>query len=546
MLKCSILSIGLLSCCAAAFGQVEYRPVALTGDVAPVLPPLTTYRVFNREGFQINDTGKVLYAGTLTNAGPLSPPHTGLFSEAASVSPSVIASEGSQAFGVPFGVTLSRNFLGSSTTSFNNSGMSAFRANLEGNGAGTNSDSAICIGGVGVPLTAIAVEGSQAPGLPAGVTHSTLSLTWLGENGQVAFQSSLTGVGVGNSNDSAVFLYEDGVLDSIAREGQQAPGLPVGVKYASLSDVLQMNANGHVAFYTSLTGTGVDLTNRRAIFSSAGVQGLRTILRTGDQVAGLPVGVMYEEFTTFTLKMNNAGQVLVSATFTGDGVTDSNDSAIVRQGADGAFRVVVREGDQVDGMDTGVVYAGLGVPQMNDHGQIAFIARIGGPGVDLTNEQFVCANRQNQSGFEPIARTGDHAVGMLESFTYSEFQYNSDVFHYNNHDQVAFFATLTDGIVESEAIYATTQEGLLRLVAAEGVEFDVNPDPLVDDYRTVMNLVNYFELNNRGELVFHADFTDGSSGLFVASIPSPGVMCVLAMASALQSKRRCRSFATSA
>ena len=518
MLKYFLLSFGLVTCCTAAFGQVAYRPVALTGDVAPVLPPLTTYYLFGRESYRLNDAGKVLFDGTLTNTGPISPPRTGLFSEAGTARPSLIASEGSQALGVPFGVTFTRNFLGLSTAPFNESGMTAFRANLEGNGAGTNSNTAICIGGVGVPLTAIAVEGSQAAGLPLGVTHSTLSLAWLGENGQVAFQSSLSGTGVGSSNNSAVFLYESGVLGSIAREGDQAPGLSVGVKYASLDDVLQMNIAGSVAFCTSLTGTGVDLTNRRSIFSSAGGQGLRSILRTGDQVADLPGGVLYEEFASFTLKMNNAGQVLVWATLTGDGVTEKNDNAVVRQGNDGVFRVAVREGDQVNGMADGIVFAGLGVPQINDQGQLALIARIEGSGVGPTNEQLVCVNRQSQLGFEPVARTGDHAVGMPEAFTYAVFQFDDDAFQFNNQGQVAFFATLSDGIVESEAIYATTQHGILYLVAAEGVAFDVNPDPLVDDYRTVMNLVSYFDLNNYGELAFHAAFTDGSSGLFSAQL----------------------------
>jgi hypothetical protein len=35
------------------------------------------------------------------------------------------------------------------------------------------------------------------------------------------------------------------------------------------------------------------------------------------------------------------------------------------------------------------------------------------------------------------------------------------------------------------------------------------------------------QFNNLGQILFHASFTDGSQGLFVASVPEPGTTLIL-------------------
>ncbi len=104
----------------------------------------------------------------------------------------------------------------------------------------------------------------------------------------------------------------------------------------------------------------------------------------------------------------------------------------------------------------------------------------------------------------------------------------------NNAGQTAFLGTVagTD-VVDSNAkgIFATDKAGHLHKVAREGDLFDVNQDPLVIDNRTI-KFVNFNlgssgsggrsnSFNNAGQLTFALTFTDGTRGLFVATIALP-------------------------
>ena len=73
--------------------------------------------------------------------------------------------------------------------------------------------------------------------------------------------------------------------------------------------------------------------------------------------------------------------------------------------------------------------------------------------------------------------------------------------------------------------------------------FDVNNDPLINDLRTIDRVSltvgsggedgQGTSFNNAGQLAFWLSFTDGSEGIFVATIPEPASLVVLIVGTGL-------------
>lgn len=101
----------------------------------------------------------------------------------------------------------------------------------------------------------------------------------------------------------------------IARWGQQVPGLTAGVLYNGLDDAqsIQLNDEGQVAFITRLLGADVDASNRHAIVRGSSSSDASVVARTGDQAPGLPLGVTFSQFDSSNVKLNNEGTTLFTA-----------------------------------------------------------------------------------------------------------------------------------------------------------------------------------------------------------------------------------------
>jgi len=100
--------------------------------------------------------------------------------------------------------------------------------------------------------------------------------------------------------------------------------------------------------------------------------------------------------------INARGGVVFIATLSGDGVTADNDTGIwvYRRGV---LSLVAREGQQVPGMASGVVYSKFGDssssydgpfdPHISDTGRVAFKCELRGTGIDSTNDGALLAER---------------------------------------------------------------------------------------------------------------------------------------------------------
>ena len=131
-------------------------------------------------------------------------------------------------------------------------------------------------------------------------------------------------------NKQALF---GGTIDNvqlIALEGQQAPGLPSGVKYGTMevfggdgdgtATAQSVIADGgRVAFRTMLTGSAVSTINDTAVFAGS-LDAPELIAREGDPAIGAAPGLIFDDIAPVAI--NNSGQVLLTAKFE-NGVDDS-------------------------------------------------------------------------------------------------------------------------------------------------------------------------------------------------------------------------------
>jgi hypothetical protein len=377
--------------------------VAREGDSAPGLPAY--FGSMHRP--VLSATGTVAFGSLLGGAGI-----TAGNDEAAWIgypgALSLLAREGSAAPGTAadFGSLLV-------PLRINGSGQVAFRTGLAGAGVHAGNDQGVWTGTAGA-LQLAARKGDPAPGLPAGVFVGSLADPVLNGAGHLALSGTLTGPGVTPADDAALWFGPAQALQVVARKGDSLPGLPAGTALAGFSLGPVINDAGQIALGGLLSGAGVDSSNDQAIW--AGLPGGLTLaVREGDAAPGLAPGVRFAGFGSpgaTALLINAGGQLSLRANLDGPGVSGANDTGLWVQES-GQWQLVAREGDQVPGLPAGVVFAEpfpggspFGDPLLNARGQLAFLASLAGPGVTPANHSALVATRPD-GAMELIAQSGD-------------------------------------------------------------------------------------------------------------------------------------------
>lgn len=304
---------------------------------------------------------------------------------------SQIARIGQQAVGLPSGVQYSSLNYGSS---LNASGTIAFGAALAGNGVTSENNYGIWMG-TPQNLRLVMRAGDQAPALPQGVRLAYAPNFGLSNNAsQIVVNSYLMGDGVTSSNDSAIWIGQPDDLKLLVREGDHAPGTPEGVSFASVANSRwNTNPPGQSLIIAELIGPGVTSANDRGLWL-ADEDGLTLVARKGDQAPGMPAGVKFEFGTPLVTALDDTGRVAFLTDLIGPGVGPDNDNMIWITGANG-LTLVAREGDQAPGAAAGEVYSmylNSGFPvkhYLNSNGQIAFMDKLVGPNVTGGNDDAI-------------------------------------------------------------------------------------------------------------------------------------------------------------
>jgi len=114
-----------------------------------------------------------------------------------------------------------------------------------------------------------------------------------------------------------------------------------------------------------------------------------------------------------------------------------------------------------------------------------------------------------------VVRTGDHAPGTPTGIKFSDLTFPK----LSSVSQTLFSATLTGpGVTSSnnKGLWAEDATSNLTLVARTGDSLDVDAGPDID-LRTI-GFLDRGAINDLGQVLFSAGFTDGSSGAFVVDL----------------------------
>lgn len=456
---------------------------------------------------------KFLWLATLASLLSTFPIHATL----ASGGLQTIAVTGDQAPGAPAGVVFGR--LGAPT--LNNNGEIRFAGQLLGNGVDTTNDTGLFAVDTADGLSLLAREGDPAPGLPSGVSLDVSFSVQLNDSGQTVFIADLSGAGVNDTNDSALFFDDGAAIEVLVREGDPAPSTTTGVTFDSLFSPA-LNNGGQFGFSAILDGVGVNAFNNFAIFIGDSSGGVSLIARKGDPAPETPAGVNLGslDFPPFGPAIfSDGGETAFVASLSGAGVDASNDAAIFSGGSSGSLSLVAREGDAAPGTAAGVSFGSLTTPRINNNGETAFLAFLTGTGVDTTNNA-AFFNESNEA-LELVARAGDQAPGIAGDVTFgTQFGFAGARDLFNEAGQTAFFVDLNGtGVDETNdsALFSEDNNGDLALVARTGDQAPGTTPGIAFE-----SFVDGATLNENGQIAFLALLTEGVDPSTGDTIP-PGI-----------------------
>jgi hypothetical protein len=524
-----VITIGCLAAsCGNSANAVLVRTVAVTGQPAPGVPAGTVFRSFTSEP-SLNNLGRTAFHAWITGGGVSDQNDTGIWSDGLGQL-ELVAREGSGAPGTQGGATF-HSFFGRLPLS-DAGGISFFAE-------------AVLATGPAVPIPSfwsraagdlrmVARLHDRAPGTSGNIRFNYLSHHVGAE--RVGFYG-----GLGNTvdvNNSGIWSDISGSLELVVLQGEQGPGAPPGYTF-DYFDLFSLVVNDvdDLVFRGRTHGSGV-LGYRYGIWRAT-ADGLELLALQGDQAPGLAGGVTFVDFDTIppsvnALGLNNARQIAFSSTIAGTEVDSTNDMG-VWAGEPSDLRLVAREGSAAPGTGGAAFNYDLHGVVLNSKGQTAFQAFLTGHGVDSTNNVGVWS--EGTGDLELVARSGSHAPGTPVGVVFRDFgSFSFETLVLNAQGQVAFPATLTgDGvdISNNRGIWATDPGGQLQLIARAGDTLQIAPG----DSRTIRSLGfvagsgnedgRPSGFNDFGELAFSAQFTDGSSGIFISNliaVPEPATL----------------------
>lgn len=250
----------------------------------------------------------------------------------------------------------------------NDAGRALFRNRMPtGIGGVTTANNSIVMVGTAGNLTTMLREGSpwngvgatgEVVGVAGADTNHAARFLRQWDDGRILHDLRFvvpSGSATSTANDSALAVWNNGTDTILVREGDQAPGMPLGAVFADngLNTFPGITASAHnragqfvfSAVFPAGPG-GVTAADDQALFLYDG-SSLSLVAREGDPApAAFGAGITLAPFLGTSVLTEN-GNVGFAAAL-GGAVTASNDSAILF-GQPGALAPIVREGDAVPG-----------------------------------------------------------------------------------------------------------------------------------------------------------------------------------------------------
>lgn len=511
-----VLTAALIFCNRAVAIGFPFRTVAVSGSQVPNATADVTFESFSFP--LVNNQGKTTFFGQLSGASVNSSNDRGLYTGYKPNSVSYVARHGDN---VP-GLTPSGTFFLIEFPVMNNVGSIGFKGLAFQSGIGIKSTYYTNRGGA---LAAVLKNGDPAPGFGGDATLDTIGTDAIemNDSDQIAFtgraQSSSfeNGVSVGLWTDRA-----SNGLDLLVNTGGGLPGLPTPITITG-GITPQLAENGKIAFRARFDDGNSSFPFRYGVWFDDPTEGLSVVAyEGGPSPSGGPFLKVYEP------GMNSQGDIAFSGLI--DQSSSLNDNGIWTTARGAPLSLVARENDIAPGVGPIARFAGIGRPIVSDNGDIAFAGTVRGTGINSSNDFGVFVDRED-SGLEAIMREGQSANGFGPGVSVALF----DNYTMNRNGLVVVSAFVSGAGIDStndRALWVSDMDGNLELIFREGGLFDVNDDPFLTEFRTILSfdyigeysadtLGNQTSLNDFGRLAVSAIFTDGSSGVFVLAVPEP-------------------------
>ena len=323
---------------------------------------------------------------------------------------------------------------------------------------------------------------------------------------------------VNSSTNKGIWTYSSQLGSSLVARTQVtgAPGLSNGLfSNLALQDVNESQQTALLGVLEVGVG-GVTAADRLGVWRLDSTGGV-LVARQGSPAAGVSASA-FESFGTSAI--SSAGLVSLNATLkTGGDVTTANNSGLWQH--DGStLSLVAREGDSASGVPS-AVFSDFASLSINDAGQTLVEASleisVGGVTAADASGLWLMGASLGQSHL--VARLGSGEVPDVANADFKGFE----TWAINSLGQVALSAELasgTGGVNSSndQGIWLVDPAGDSILVAREG-------DVIAGETISALSFAGGHRsgsrgLSDRGDLVFHADFASGGSGLFVYESPN--------------------------
>jgi hypothetical protein len=352
------------------------------------------------------------------------------------------------------------------------------------------------------------------------------------DNGQVAFDDTLSGTSGGRADDEGVFRTgtAPGSLVQIVREGDPVPdgNGTFGESLAHSSTAFgipSVNNAGTVAFGAGVTGSNTQIPGHASSFDAGIFTGndgsIVQIARAGQ--TGIPANGAFVAFLSEPV-INNHNQVAFAASSqVGTIVND----AIYRKEA-GTFIEIAHAGEALPG--GGFITAVSDAVQMNDAGQVASLIstnsspNLGSGGIIRGNGGLLTVMARNGEG------TPRGGATIMSSFSGQSFAMNAL-------GDMAFTALLD---TNPNDVVSSDSKGLFLYGDRFGLlEIAQKGDPLNGSTITDLTLAGtgasdgsgvsalQMGLNDEDQVVFRFDLANGKEGISVWSIPEPSPIFLL-------------------
>lgn len=544
---------------APSVASIIYTTVALSGTDGALGPGMGVGVTFSGLGGQqpmINSGGQVSFRGNSSQAGT----PQGMWVHTGASNANVAIAGGAR----PGGGTYTSGTTGIiNSMMINDAGDWAMRL-----GASTG----LFATASGVP-TRVMLTGDAAPGAGgASYSGSASGMPLMNNAGQVGYMANL-GVNAtstppvvisgATANASALWVGAPGSGSMVLRQNDTVTAIDPGgsVRINAISSLgLRMNGSGKFAIQTTLQGTvttGTGAGSNSAMVATNRGGSLEVVARVGDaspNASGVATADLYRSLNATSVAFNDAARIAFTASLRNAAGTQTVTSALFTDLGTGVVHAAARQGDAVPAITgavgsefAGATWSSFSDPVMNGAGTLALSTSI----TNVPSGTTALLVTMAPSGvFTKVARSGDVAIPGGAPLGGDAFFTSFSSISMNSTGQMAFSALLNGSGISggpggnNSAIFGYDPSGSPFAIARTSDFFEVAPG----DFRQISALGGLAttggqdgrirNLNENGDLTFTLDFTDGSSGVFVAHIPSVGLLPTLGLGGLIAARRR--------